>query len=916
MKKIFLSIAMLLIALTLSSTNILANNTFDPEPDITKFYLADSDGDGIIDIYDKNPNFWDVSDRDLRFFMELAYKDKDYLNKIFAKDNDTINKFNFAIKNVADVRELVSHWKVVEIIDHENTSGFFAVLFRNKNKLVIAFRGTNNFPDYKSDASIAFGTKPWQVDNLLEVKNKINTTYNDVENIYLTGHSLGGYLAAYMASDQNLLLNNPKLHHSAVFNAPGITSNLFASRNHKQVALNNDKNTSKSSAMVEGSDKRFNTTKYKFQPYGIHGDVVSGLDQYQNTRWNNQVNSGSSHSSTNFVATKADDNFKKWFSTGYRMDSVYKELDSDNDGIKDVDELRIGTDPYKIDTDGDGIGDKVELLFNKSAILKEETVALNELYYINRTGGVNLKKREEFNLELFKNKAIVLLKEKVEKYSKQIKYVDNKEVKYEVVDYPKDLVNAGVNFNVTVAGILPDGTRTNTLSIPVKIEENKNIPMTNIFIEPKFDIVEQNIDINEDLDLNKSFKNLPKNTTITAIDDIDTTTIGKKSVTVQLNFNDKMFKTVVVKFNVNEPSPTTALVEYKFETIDTNKELPIGDIEKRFKPNNKMYTIGEMVEATDLSNINYYDENNDGYWTFEKYKNGSELIVKAGENIFYPLLKFRANTYVIKFIDRDKTISEIRLTKGEKLSEISNIEMKREADGLIEYKFIGWNKDAGGKKEFVDQNTIVDGNANYYAVWGTKLIKLTEAKPINKDDKNNTNNEDSNIIVEIPDIETKPIVNELHKPKIDNVELKKEDDGYYFVIHSNPLIAITIFYGDSNEPIGTLFTTESGQVKYKVVNNIINGNKFRFLPTAYKFDDNGNIDNTVDGIAGDIFLYIVKGLEMEEAIPQPQIDPDSSLQSHELNKTNMKLPNAGVRNENPYWVGILIALVLKRRKYN
>ncbi|MFA6474648.1 MAG: hypothetical protein WCV88_00420 [Patescibacteria group bacterium] len=38
-----------------------------------------------------------------------------------------------------------------------------------------------------------------------------------------------------------------------------------------------------------------------------------------------------------------------------------QELDTDKDGLRDIDEKRYGTDPLKADTDGDGFTDKEEI---------------------------------------------------------------------------------------------------------------------------------------------------------------------------------------------------------------------------------------------------------------------------------------------------------------------------------------------------------------------------------------------------------------------------------------------------------------------------------------------------------------------------------------------------------------------------
>lgn len=54
------------------------------------------------------------------------------------------------------------------------------------------------------------------------------------------------------------------------------------------------------------------------------------------------------------------------YSDGQEVDAGYDplgpdQLDSDNDGLGDVDEKKAGTDPERFDTDGDGLSDKEEI---------------------------------------------------------------------------------------------------------------------------------------------------------------------------------------------------------------------------------------------------------------------------------------------------------------------------------------------------------------------------------------------------------------------------------------------------------------------------------------------------------------------------------------------------------------------------
>ena len=64
------------------------------------------------------------------------------------------------------------------------------------------------------------------------------------------------------------------------------------------------------------------------------------------------------------------------YSDGQEVESGYDplgagQLDSDNDGLGDVDEKNAGTDPEKYDTDGDGFSDKDEIDLGRDPLVAE-----------------------------------------------------------------------------------------------------------------------------------------------------------------------------------------------------------------------------------------------------------------------------------------------------------------------------------------------------------------------------------------------------------------------------------------------------------------------------------------------------------------------------------------------------------------
>jgi len=103
-------------------------------------------------------------------------------------------------------------------LDTELSNDVGVVLRRDDNSAILAYRGTDptNIYDLNADAQLATG-----IDNLLPFQTRLsraedlyNTTKNKYNNLELTGHSLGGYLADHISRS-----NNEK---AVIFN-PGLT---------------------------------------------------------------------------------------------------------------------------------------------------------------------------------------------------------------------------------------------------------------------------------------------------------------------------------------------------------------------------------------------------------------------------------------------------------------------------------------------------------------------------------------------------------------------------------------------------------------------------------------------------------------------------------------------------------------------
>lgn len=172
--------------------------------------LEDSDGDGLLDNEDDNKTKWYMTDRDAVLFMELSYRNDDYIKKIL----DHKNLFPYLYLERQEYKmmhnELAPFWKLKKSYHTDN--GMDAVLFETKSDFpylkdgsiqMLAIRGTklNNSTDVNdltNDLVLFGGNQPTQVNDIRKVIEELAKD-SSVTNLYITGHSLGGYLAQIAA---------------------------------------------------------------------------------------------------------------------------------------------------------------------------------------------------------------------------------------------------------------------------------------------------------------------------------------------------------------------------------------------------------------------------------------------------------------------------------------------------------------------------------------------------------------------------------------------------------------------------------------------------------------------------------------------------------------------------------------------
>ena len=237
--------------------------------------LEDTDGDGIIDSKEKPDEKlkWNVSERDMIMFMELAYREDNYIDRVldykrplseselFKRAGDKKPRYEYMMMN----KELGPYWKRKK--SYHTSSGLDAVLFETKSDFpflpngtaqVLAFRGTSDAKDIKADVTLGIGGNPQQG---IDAENIISELAKDksITNLYLTGHSLGGYLVqramveayqlAYsnnrvMSTQENVAYRNfynNILKKGTTFNAPKVVTSLVSNREFWKKGLDSKK---------------------------------------------------------------------------------------------------------------------------------------------------------------------------------------------------------------------------------------------------------------------------------------------------------------------------------------------------------------------------------------------------------------------------------------------------------------------------------------------------------------------------------------------------------------------------------------------------------------------------------------------------------------------------------------------------
>ena len=280
--------------------------------------LTDTDGDGLNDKEDRDKLIWNISARDMAMFMNLAYESDESVKNILS------NKFPVGVEKDKIKRlthsELSPYWTVKQTF-HQN-NGLDAVLFETKNNFpflkgekiqVLAFAGTNigQGGDLKADIALAFGNESNQSEAAKELINSFRNS-KEFTNLYITGHSLGGYLAlrASVLAEKN---KYNYYRETYTFNAPRIkTGGWFWGVPEEEENISNN-------MMQIGKVKNYFTDNDNIIPNNLRPKYIKNVGSSQGK-----------HSSTSYFESRMNSNTDFNFGTRQNIDGKVVKVNNIN----------------------------------------------------------------------------------------------------------------------------------------------------------------------------------------------------------------------------------------------------------------------------------------------------------------------------------------------------------------------------------------------------------------------------------------------------------------------------------------------------------------------------------------------------------------------------------------------------------
>ena len=558
--------------------------------------LADTDGDGLNDKVDKDKLVWNVSARDMAMFINLVYENDKKIDDILNKQAP-IEKLSNNIQKMT-FNELGPYWKVKETYHQDN--GLDAVLFETTNNFpflkgdkiqVLAFAGTNvkQAGDLKADLALFFGNESNQSEAAIQLMKKIKND-STITNLYITGHSLGGYLSlrATATAEKDKF---SKYKQTYTFNAPKVKSGWLWGVPKDDVKI---------------TEELAKTGKIK-NYYTDNDNIIPG-----NLQPDNKISIGKSagaHSSTSYFENRVNSNSDFNFGKRQGMDGVgYRDENINKLSIIDPEKGTLSKTflPTLVDDRpvsimiGDKIKDKD--IINKvnrnllpvntklSLVYKDELTSLGIKHATVRVAYLDDNSSNDINVPISVNEADK--KELISVVNAAQKLVET------VVDLSDKTKKSADNYNLAKSTLTEklkeaEATISNTLSPQLAVNtisrELANLGMNVINsrtalelneagkYEPKLlndekILLHQGSSLNTNDVFNKIVKeNLPQNINYEILNSTDFGELGDIDVRVKITYSDDSYDIVNVPIRVYTDSKGEPLVQ------EENPELVISE---------------------------------------------------------------------------------------------------------------------------------------------------------------------------------------------------------------------------------------------------------------------------------------------------------------------------------------------------
>ena len=558
--------------------------------------LADTDGDGLNDKVDKDKLIWNVSARDMAMFINLVYENDKKIDDILKKQAPAGSLSNNIQKMTNN--ELGPYWRVKETFHQDN--GLDAVLFETTNNFpflkgdniqVLAFAGTNvaQAGDLKADLALFFGNESNQSEAAIQLMKKIKND-STITNLYITGHSLGGYLSlrATATAEKEKF---GKYKQTYTFNAPKVKSGWLWGVPKDDVRI---------------SEELAKTGKIK-NYYTDNDNIIPG-----NLQPNNKISIGKSagaHSSTSYFENRVNSNPDFNFGKRQGMDGVgYRDENINNLSIIDPENGTLSKTflPTLVDDKpvsimiGDKLKDKdiiskvnrnlLPVNTKLSLVYKDELTSLGTKHAIVRVAYLDDNSSNDINIPISVNEADK--KELISVVNAAQKLVES------VVDLSDKTKKSAENYNLSKSTLTEklkeaEATISNTLSPQLAINNiTREIASLGLDVinsrtalelteagkyEPKLlddekILLHQGSSLNVNEVINKIVKdNIPQNINYEILNSTDFGELGDVNARVRVTYSDGSNDIVNVPIRVYTDSKGEPLVQ------EANPELVISE---------------------------------------------------------------------------------------------------------------------------------------------------------------------------------------------------------------------------------------------------------------------------------------------------------------------------------------------------